>query len=93
MNEPEDFTNDREPEGHEDFFEDHADAEDFDQGELPFGMAGVTGILERLSKGVELGTWPTRKCRMVAEYIISISDDYWLSSEEITYCRRLLLST
>jgi hypothetical protein len=30
---------------------------------------------------------------MVAEYIISISDDYWLSSEEITYCRRLLLST
>ena len=98
MNDPDDNRNDREHEGYEEFegyYEeptgDQPDDEAYEDGELPFGMSGVTGILERLSKGVELGTWPRKKCRMVAEYILSISDDYWLSSDEISYCRRLLL--
>ncbi|MCP4833468.1 MAG: hypothetical protein GY895_01770 [Phycisphaera sp.] len=61
------------------------------QGEqLPFGMSGVSGILERLADGVESDEWSPRKCRMVAEYVLSLSGDYWLSSVESTYCRRLL---
>ena len=91
MNDPDDYGNDREHEGFEDSVGDRPDADDFEDRDMPFGMSGVTGILERLSKGVELGTWPQKKCRMVAEYILSISDDYWLSSTEASYCRRLLV--
>ncbi|MBQ71529.1 MAG: hypothetical protein CMJ67_01355 [Planctomycetaceae bacterium] len=91
MNDPEDNRNDWEHEGYEDSSEDQPDAEAYEDGELPYGMSGVTGILERLSKGVELGTWPQKKCRMVAEYVLSISDDYWLSTDEVSYCRRLLV--
>lgn len=58
---------------------------------LPFGMSGVSGILERLATGVESEEWSPRKCRMVAEYVLSLSGDYWLSSVESSYCRRLLV--
>lgn len=58
--------------------------------ELPYGMSGVSGILERLSTGIETGEWSPRKCRMVAEYVLSLADDYWLSSVEASYCRRVL---
>jgi hypothetical protein len=54
-------------------------------------MSGVTGILDRLALGVEMGTWSARKCRMVAEYVLSLADEYWLSSDEVSYCRRLLV--
>lgn len=90
MHESDDYRNEREPEGYDDSIEDRSDAEQHDD-ELPFGMSGVTGILDRLNRGVEQGTWSPKKCRMVAEYVLSISDDYWLSSEEVSYCRRILV--
>ena len=90
MNDPEDNRYDGENDGYEDAIGNGPDDEDCEDRELPFGMSGVTGILDRLSRAVELGTWPRKKCRMVAEYVLSISDDYWLSSDEVSYCRRLL---
>ena len=58
--------------------------------ELPFGMAGISDLLDRLADGVELGEWSPRKCRMVAEYVLTLSDGYWLSQGEAAYCRRLI---
>lgn len=85
---------------HESDFESHAhDAESSasssegrDSGEeaLPFGMAGISDLLDRLSDGVELGEWSPRKCRMVAEYVLTLADGYWLSQREAAYCRRLV---
>ena len=53
-------------------------------------MAGISDLLDRLSDGVELGEWSPRKCRMVAEYVLTLADGYWLSQGEAAYCRRLV---
>ncbi|MEE2972785.1 MAG: hypothetical protein VX672_06650 [Planctomycetota bacterium] len=58
--------------------------------ELPFGMSGISDLLDRLADGVELGEWSPRKCRMVAEYVLTLADGYWLSQNEAAYCRRLV---
>ena len=91
MKDPYDYGNDGEQEEYEDSIEDRLDADAFEDEELPFGISGVTGLLDRLDKAVELGTWSSKKCRMVAEYVLSISDEYWLSTSEVSYCRRLLV--
>lgn len=58
--------------------------------EMPYGMAGVTGILERLDIAVQEGSWTPEKCRAVAEYVLSLADEYWLSTVESAYCRRIM---
>jgi hypothetical protein len=83
--------------------EPHADGrEPFDSREhdslhqdLPFGMAGVTSMLERLRAGVEgreAGAsygWTHGRARAVADYLISLHPEYWMSGEELAYCRRI----
>lgn len=63
---------------------------------IPFGMAGITVILERLRDGIEGrgrdfdAPWTESRCRLVAEYLLSLSPEYWMSGEELAYCRRVL---
>ena len=59
----------------------------FDEdAELPFGMAGVTRLLDRLREGVS-SAWEPEKSNMVARYLLDLADCYWLSDEEMAYCR------
>ena len=90
MNEHEhDFEHEHNDESNADFAESPEGAASGEQ-ELPFGMAGISDLLDRLSDGVELGEWSPRKCRMVAEYVLTLADGYWLSQGEAAYCRRLV---
>ena len=57
---------------------------------LPFGMSGVTGILHKLHDSLETGDWSPNKQRMVAEYILGLAKEYWLSPREQTFCREVL---
>ncbi len=63
--------------------------------DLPFGMAGVTSMLERLRAGVEgheqgaAYGWTHGRARAVADYLLSLQPEYWMSGEELAYCRRL----
>ena len=65
-------------------------------GELPFGMSGVTIIIERLRQGIEAedrdgdDAWTPHKCRVVAQYILSLRREYWLTGKELAFCRRVL---
>lgn len=64
--------------------------------DLPFGMAGLTVMLERLREGVEGReraddeAWSASRCRLVAEYILSLASEYWMSGDELAYCRRVV---
>ena len=57
--------------------------------ELPFGMSGITGLLQRLATGVEEERWSPDKQRMVARYLLDLSRDYWLNGDEVAFCRHL----
>ena len=63
--------------------------EPYTEGDLPFGMCGVTGLLERLRNGSN-GAWEPRKQEMVARYLLDLSEDYWMSTDEVTFCRAFL---
>lgn len=65
--------------------ESEADAEAM----LPFGMSGVTGLLERLQEGFTGGKWAPKKRQMVAKYLLDLSNRYWMSENEISFCRLL----
>ncbi|MCH2161843.1 MAG: hypothetical protein MK085_08215, partial [Phycisphaerales bacterium] len=56
---------------------------------LPFGMSGVTGLLDRLQAGFTGGKWTPRKRQMVAKYLLDLSGRYWMSEEEISFCQLL----
>jgi hypothetical protein len=64
--------------------------------ELPFGMAGVTAMLDRLRVGVENAErgeqhgWTRSRCHAVADYLLSLHSEYWFSGEELEYCRRIV---
>ena len=57
--------------------------------ELPFGMSGITGLLQRLASGVEEERWSPDKQRMVARYLLDLSKDYWMNGDEVAFCRQL----
>jgi hypothetical protein len=57
--------------------------------ELPFGMSGITGLLQRLATGVEEDRWSPEKQRMVARYLLDLSKDYWMNGDEVAFCRQL----
>lgn len=57
--------------------------------ELPFGMSGITGLLQRLATGVEEDRWSPAKQRMVARYLLDLSRDYWMNGDEVAFCRKL----
>ncbi len=57
--------------------------------ELPFGMSGITGLLQRLATGVEEERWSPDKQRMVARYLLDLSKDYWMNGDEVAFCRQL----
>ena len=65
--------------------ESEADAEAM----LPFGMSGVTGLLERLQEGLKGGNWAPKKRKMVAKYLLDLSNRYWMSEHEMSFCRNL----
>jgi len=73
---------------------DASDPESLHQS-LPFGMAGVSVMLERLRVGVENADrgatqgWTRGRARAVAEYLLSLDPEYWFSGEELEYCRRV----
>lgn len=68
-----------------------AGADEASPGEvLPFGMSGVTGILHKLRESGDSGEWSTNKQKMVAEYILGLTKEYWLSVEEKNFCREVL---
>ena len=52
-------------------------------------------MLERLRAGVEgreQGAsygWTHGRARAVADYLISLHPEYWMSGEELAYCRRV----
>ena len=56
---------------------------------LPFGMAGVTGLLDRLQDAFTGDKWAPRKRQMVAQYLIDMSTRYWMSEDEISFCELL----
>lgn len=56
---------------------------------LPFGMSGVTGLLDRLRDGSE-DTWEDDKSDMVARYLLDLRDRYWMSEDETSFCRSFL---
>lgn len=75
--------------------------------DLPYGMAGLTIMLERLRDGIDAREravegatgdasrvrdegWSAGRCRLVAEYLLSLASEYWMSGEELAYCRRVL---
>ncbi len=62
-----------------------------DEKSLPFGMSGVTGLLERLRDGAHDG-WEAEKREMVARYLLDLQERYWMSDGEIGFCRRFLLA-
>ena len=62
-----------------------------DEQSLPFGMSGVTGLLERLRDGVHDG-WEAEKREMVARYLLDLQERYWMSDKEIGFCQRFLLT-
>ena len=68
---------------------DESDFQPYTEGDLPFGMCGVTGLLERLRNGSK-GTWEPRKQEMVARYLLDLAENYWLSTDEVTFCRQFL---
>ena len=70
---------------------DESEFDDFAEGDLPYGMCGVTGLLERLQSGTDAG-WEPRKREMVARYLLDISERYWLSNVELDFCRRFLMA-
>lgn len=93
MNEDYEYDDENDPEREDEGCLDHDDAslEDVNPDEdLPFGTAGVSGLIDRLQSGVGEGGWPPAKCRMVAEYVLSLKNDYWLTQSEAGFCRRLL---
>ena len=57
---------------------------------LPYGMSGVTGILDKLSESIETGEWSLNKQKMVAEYILGLAKEYWLSADEKDFCQDVL---
>jgi hypothetical protein len=57
--------------------------------ELPFGMSGITGLLQRLASGAEEDRWSPDKQRMVARYLLDLSRDYWMNGDEVAFCRQL----
>ena len=54
--------------------------------DLPFGMSGVTGLLERLRDGAGTSLNPS-KSDMIARYLLDLRDIYWISDEEAALCR------
>lgn len=93
MNDDQEFEYDNEPEREEEGFLDHDDSsvEEVNPDEdLPFGTAGVSSLIRRLQGNAGDGGWPPAKCRMVAEYVLSLKHDYWLTQSEAGFCRRLL---
>jgi hypothetical protein len=56
---------------------------------LPFGMSGVTGLLQRLSAGTDDAAWPLKKQRMVARYLLELSNVYWMNPDEQAFCQRV----
>ena len=56
---------------------------------LPFGMSGVTGLLQRLSAGTDGEAWSLRKQRMVARYLLELSNVYWMNHDELAFCQRV----
>ena len=76
--------------------QDHPSESDSLHPSIPFGMAGITVILERLRDGIEGrgrdddAPWTESRCRLVAEYLLSLSPEYWMSGAELAYCRRVL---
>ena len=59
------------------------------QESLPFGMSGVTGLLQRLAAGIDDDAWPQTKQRMVAGYLLDLSNVYWMNHDEIAFCKRV----
>jgi hypothetical protein len=68
---------------------DDSNFEPYTEGDLPFGMCGVTGLLDRLRSGSG-GNWAPRKKEMVARYLLDLSKQYWLSTDEADFCNRFL---
>ena len=58
----------------------------YDDEDLPFGMSGVTGLLERLRDGAGTSLNPS-KSDMIARYLLDLRDIYWISDEEAALCR------
>lgn len=58
----------------------------YDDEDLPFGMSGVTGLLERLRDGSGSSLDPS-KSDMIARYLLDLGDCYWISDEEAAFCR------
>lgn len=56
---------------------------------LPFGMSGVTGLLQRLSAGTDDEAWSLGKQRMVARYLLELSNVYWMNHDELAFCQRV----
>lgn len=75
-----------EPTPHDDY-----EFDEFSDSELPYGMSGVTGLLARLQEGAQRG-WEPRKREMVAQYLLDLSERYWLSDSESDFCRQFLMA-
>ncbi len=57
--------------------------------DLPFGMSGITGLLQRLASGADEDRWSPEKQRVVARYLLDLSKDYWMNGDELAFCRQL----
>ena len=68
-----------------------SDDSELDEGQesLPFGMSGVTGLLQRLANGIDDEAWSMNKQRMVAGYLLDLSNVYWMNHDEIAFCKRV----
>ena len=58
---------------------------------LPFGMSGVTGLLQRLATGIDDQDWSKTKQRMVARYLLGLSNVYWMNHDEMAFCKRVAM--
>ena len=58
---------------------------------LPFGMSGVTGLLQRLAAGIDDQDWSKTKQRMVARYLLGLSNVYWMNHDERAFCKRVAM--
>ncbi|MDA1026597.1 MAG: hypothetical protein O3A19_09235 [Planctomycetota bacterium] len=56
---------------------------------IPFGMSGVTGLLQRLAVGIDEKEWSPRKKRAVARYLLDLSSEFWMKQDEVAFCRRV----